>query len=526
MPSVEKGSPQILTGQQLLDRPVRWIHICEQPNMTTFVDSDHLVLTSGMGLGDQAPGWIRLFDTLSARRAVGVFLELGVVVDRLPVEAIAHAQKLELVIVVFCSPTRFVEITHGIHDSILNSQLDQLLFNNRVHEEFTELTWNRTDAQEIVEAAAELLNHPVVVEDLAYRVLHFSPGVDNQGLELRNWAARSASLKSSSRINHDEEAKTLSIQLGSQGQIWGRLICFLDTSLLDWHILIADRAAIALDLQRLIDADDLAVELHSKRSLLNRILSKTYSSSATMCSTLEAAGIPAVQRSFVGGSVRIQTADSVPLSATDGALQRENLRIVHDSLRQTSTPGLVADQSNGQISVMLSLNESSEDNSTLTPFSKALQSQAKYVGKIAKIAFGQTVSNIDDVRQSCEEANHVLSAAADDGQLFHRLNDTRIRGLLRLLDSDPRLQSFTSRQLGQLTKQADSQELVRTLTGYLDIGRNKTAAARQLGISRPTLYDRLDRISRLLNSDLDDPHVALSLQFALYARASMLSEPN
>src|SRR5690349_15474258 len=110
LPAVQAGDPQILTGADRLDRSVRWVHVCEQPDMARFVDSNHLVLTSGMGLHREAAVWLPLFDLLADRGASGVFLELGVAFDGLPEEAITRAGERGLVIVVFPRPTRFVDI--------------------------------------------------------------------------------------------------------------------------------------------------------------------------------------------------------------------------------------------------------------------------------------------------------------------------------------------------------------------------------------------------------------------------------
>lgn len=523
IPAVVVGSPEILTGEIHLSRPIRWVHICEQPNMAAFVDSDQLVLTSGMGLGARPSPWIELFDMLKRRKAVGVILELGVVVDGLPADAIAHAEELGLVIVVLTNPTRFVEITRGVHEAILDAQLDRLRLINHVHEAFTELTWNRSQTEVIVETATDLLGRPVVVEDLAHRVFHFAGAGRNLDAEMRNWSVRSPAIRSHDRITFDESERALSVQLGSQGQIWGRLVILLDDPPTDSELLIADRAAVALDLQRLIEADVLAIELHSKRSLLNKILSQNYSSTEAMSSALEAAGVRVYGRRLLGGSLRVHPLHSRQVVSNETTVQRANLRILQEALRQTDAEGLIADQSNGQISIMLSIEAGINGDSSLERFCKLVHSFSGDEGKTAKIAFGNTVEDIDAVKGSCEEANHVLSVAVDRPRLFHRVEDVRIQGLLRLLDMDPRLQSYTSRQLGPLVSQADSGELLQTLRAYLDVGRKKSAAARDLNVSRQTLYTRLERISALLETDLENPQVALSLQFALYARSSMKS---
>lgn len=60
-------------------------------------------------------------------------------------------------------------------------------------------------------------------------------------------------------------------------------------------------------------------------------------------------------------------------------------------------------------------------------------------------------------------------------------------------------------------------ELLRTLDTYLTSGTSKAAAATALGIRRQSLYDRLQRIERLLGVELDDPDQQLGLQLGVLA---------
>ena len=60
-------------------------------------------------------------------------------------------------------------------------------------------------------------------------------------------------------------------------------------------------------------------------------------------------------------------------------------------------------------------------------------------------------------------------------------------------------------------------ELLRTLDTYLTLGTSKAAAASALGIRRQSLYDRLERIQRLLGVELDDADQQLGLRLGVLA---------
>ena len=100
---------------------------------------------------------------------------------------------------------------------------------------------------------------------------------------------------------------------------------------------------------------------------------------------------------------------------------------------------------------------------------------------------------------------------------LYSIGDIQLRGLLFGLREDPRLQAFVDRTLGPLLLRdaTDQGDLVRTLSAYLRFQRNKSLTALELGISRPTLYERLARVQRLLGMDLDDSEASASLYAAI-----------
>jgi purine catabolism regulator len=121
------------------------------------------------------------------------------------------------------------------------------------------------------------------------------------------------------------------------------------------------------------------------------------------------------------------------------------------------------------------------------------------------------------------------AAAAPPGQdlPFYRLADLRLRGLLYLLAGDSRLATFVDRELGPLVAyDADhGSDLTGVLAVYLAAGGNKALAAARAHLARPTLYERLRHIERILGVSLDAAESRASLHVALLARASQPHRP-
>jgi purine catabolism regulator len=129
-----------------------------------------------------------------------------------------------------------------------------------------------------------------------------------------------------------------------------------------------------------------------------------------------------------------------------------------------------------------------------------------------------------EARRRRLEARQVADAAAETaagggGQPYDRLANLRLRGLVYLLGGDSRLSTFVERELGPLLRYdaAHHTDLTGVLTAYLAAGGNKAAAASRAHLARPTLYERLRQIERILGVSLDAAESRSSLHVALLA---------
>jgi purine catabolism regulator len=103
---------------------------------------------------------------------------------------------------------------------------------------------------------------------------------------------------------------------------------------------------------------------------------------------------------------------------------------------------------------------------------------------------------------------------------FYRLPDLRLRGLLHLLRDDARLRAFAERELGPLLAYdaEHGTSLASDLAAFLEAGGNKALAAARTHLARPTFYQRLALIERVLSVSLADPESRAALHVALLAR--------
>ncbi len=216
LPALKLAQPRVLTSMDRIGTtPVSWVHVCEQPDMTDFVDADHLVLTSGIALGDDAARWEHMVDVLGAKRASGIIVELRVAIDTVPEPLIARAEALSLTFIVLDRPARFVDVTQSVHREIAQRQVLELERTAAAHEAFTQLTVESAGSQEIVDAVFRLTGAPVVLEDLERRVLA-SRSEQPPQVFLAMWERSAGS--------QELPIGSVVVPVRADGVTWGRLI--------------------------------------------------------------------------------------------------------------------------------------------------------------------------------------------------------------------------------------------------------------------------------------------------------------
>ena len=243
--------------------------------------------------------------------------------------------------------------------------------------------------------------------------------------------------------------------------------------------------------------DDALLGLDARSELLSHLVRGRYRYEAEGRVRAEAAGFPMTGRTLVGLAIE---APGVPPEEIRSVVARSAAAARLDLLMGLDCTGL------------LSLAPGRDPLEVLCTWSERLRRELG----AAVIGLGEPVTALSTIRGSLLDAASAVRAetAAGGRRPVVRLIDVRVRGLLAQLVRDPRLQGFVERELGPLLDSDHATEL-DALRAYLAEGRNKSAAAQAVRVSRPAFYARLRRAAAMLDADLDDPETCLSLQLAL-----------
>ncbi|MCQ9131721.1 PucR family transcriptional regulator [Streptomyces hilarionis] len=507
------GEPEVVAGASQLDRPVRWVHVAEAADVGVMLSGGEMVLTTGVLLAGDENAQAEYILSLHRAEAAAVVLGLGRAFPTAPDVMRRAAERCGLPMVVLHRPFPFAELTEEVQSRLVRRKFAAVSLSEAVRTALTTLITAGAPLQLLLDEIAQHAACPVVVTNLAHRVLATAGERSAVDDVLRDWEriARQA------WGHHPGPSGTgggnvgdgwIRAELGGRGERWGQIMLCGHRGDTAGGRLLADRAAEALVLHRMLGgASAHSWEEQSAQGLLTDLISGVVPA-RHLLPRARAAGLPVNRRTFV------------PLVVRDGEPAR-----LERTLRLLGLPGLVAELADGATAVLLSLARDQDADGLAAHFAARLRTESGQPRTVVAAAGPRTAW--EDVPAGLREAQHVADAVADSSAALDlpavvRLKDVHLRGLVRLLRDDPHVQSFAERELDGLLC-AGGDDLLAVLRTYLATGRNKSRTAQLHHVSRPALYRRLEAIEGRLGVDLDDFEQAASVHIALLAHDAQQS---
>ncbi|WP_405867759.1 MULTISPECIES: PucR family transcriptional regulator [unclassified Streptomyces] len=490
------GEPEVVAGAAQLDRPVRWVHVAEAPDVGVMLTGGEMVLTTGVLLAGDEEKQAEYIRSLHRAEAAAVVLGLGRAFPAPPDVMRRAAERCGLPMIVLHRPFPFAELTEEVQARLVRRKFAAVSLSESVRTALTGLITAGAPLQRLLDEIAQHSACPVVVTNLAHRVLATAgerPAVDDV---LRDWE------RIARQAGGSEGDGWIRAELAGRGERWGQIMLCGHRGDTATGRLLADRAAEALVLHRMLGGNSAHTwEEQSAQSLLTDLVSGVVPA-RQLLPRARAAGLPVNRRTFV------------PLVVRHGEPAQ-----LDRVLRMLGLSGLVAELADEATAVLLSLARDQDAAALTAHFAARLRTESGSLKAVVAAADPRIAW--DDVPAGLREAQHVADAVADSSAALDlpavvRLRDVHLRGLIRLLRDDPHVQSFAERELDGLLCAAD-EDLLSVLRTYLATGRNKSRTAQLHHVSRPALYRRLEAIQGRLGVDLDDFEQAASVHIALLA---------
>lgn len=523
---VVRADPEVLSGEEQLDRQVRWVHVSEVGDIAALLSGGELILTTGLWISDPSTDPAAYIDSLIGAGACALIVELSSRVKSVPDAALQRARAGHFPIIALHRTSRFVEITELIHRDIVAARYADLEFAQRVHQTFTALSLETARPQQIVESAAELAQMPIVLEDLSRHVVAHAPEGTFSATVLQGWASRSRATSTSHETAVCGPEGWITSPVGTARNFWGRIVApdaaRPSSAGLARIGMVLERAAQALELGRMIESDRLSLSHQAQGGLLTNLADSRVRDERTALVRAESLGLPRSKR-YLPVTARMPSINGDdPLGTHQRS--RDQLNLVSEAVRKNRIPALVGLLRPGQVGLVIAAASEAQEQRHLERLARTLtRAMGDAPDERLTLGVGPSNGTLRAAGAALRLAEHIAEAASmmpPSERGYYRSSDVRLRGLIALLRGDSRLQAFADSELDPLLAHAEthqSDHLTDVLRAFLECGGNKALLARVTHRSRPAIYRDLQQIERLLGVSLETHESRLALGVALMA---------
>ncbi|MFI0817392.1 PucR family transcriptional regulator [Streptomyces sp. NPDC021098] len=487
---------RVYAGERNLDRPVRWVHTGEIPDIHRFLTGQEMLLTAGLGMGETALQQRAFIRRLADAHAAVLVIELaGRMFDSMPQAVVEEAEAAGLPLVGLTDEIPFVETSAQVHEVLVGMRVKQMIAEEATSQAFMDLLLADEDYVGVVRELARRTGHPVVLEDVAHQMLAYGGATPEADQVVNEWSAHSRAIherhypvvtqgteaSAASAASFREVVPCARQPVILRGESWGWLhLLHGKVRPAPAELRTLERAAAAVAISLLSERESGARASQRQTALLNRLLLGDITGERFVSLSL------ALGQDLRGRDLIVVTAwagDEEPIK--DHTLAR--------LLQEAGWPAIVGDTGDFDVAVV-----------GLPARADAADVQNLLAGHGVRGGISRTVEPAAlplALRQSRSAAS--VAAAATTAEVRH-FDDLGALRLLVALSEGPELRRYVEDELGPLLERDAlvKNPLLPTLRTFLDCGGNKARAADELFIQRRTLYHRLEKLSEILGLDL------------------------
>lgn len=478
--TLSEGQARVLTGEDGLDRMVRWVHSSEIADIAQFLRGGELLLTAGLGIGatdGQQRAYVR--GIAAAGTAALVIEESGRAFSQVPRTVVDEGVRCGLPIIALTHEVSFAAVSAEVQDVLTERQLRSIKREREIEGLFSDLLLDGGDHVSIVETLSNLVDGTVVLEDVNHHVAVCQAVGGSFGAAVWDRHAR---------VLHGTHTECVRRPVVTRGRLWGHLhVMNGNCADVDYSVdVVAERAATAIAIALLTDRSREAIDDQRSTALLTHLMLGELSGSE-----------------FVEQAARL----GYQLGKSDLFIFINN----KGDLADGAEPARVS----------LGPNTISADMGdyvmTVAPRGGRARVEAA-AHSDARFGSGGSSRNVpqDKLGLAVRQAKSA-AAVARTTRRWLTFDELGVERILVGLADGPELAAYVEDELGPILR-ADAQShtpLLPTLRAFLNHDGRKTDAADSLYIQRRTLYNRLERMSNILGKSLDEPDTRQRLTLAV-----------
>lgn len=514
LPVVRRGMPEVLCGDDQLDRLVRWVHAGEVPNIAALMKGGELLLTTGMGIGASEREQRHFADQLDAHNIAAVAIELGSSLDSVPAPLAARASELGVPVIALRRAVPFVEVTESVHREIVNRQFVLMRRADALHQQFTSLMLEGAEIPEVLGVLAAAIANPVLVESEDEGVLYHATHHADDAMVLAAWSAAREGRPTVPIVRQP-------IPASGQGSRGALLAIGLDSPLGDFERAAIERAVGLLALRLLQGRQEALLAARERGDFLAQLIERDGDDAETAARAM-VLGFPKQPRWML--PVAMLPSPTLGPIGADEATWATVWRGLRRTLTRHKLPTIVGSRGPGRAMLAVIAVEDERTREDVAEVLAKLVEEATeehYArGDAVVLAIGPEADQWGEVRDGLRGVQHaVWPAAHGPRRRWHDVTRADLDRLLWSLRDERALEEFVQLRLRRLREHDEQRgsDLMGTLRIYCEHAGRRGDTARALHIERQTLYYRLGRIESILDLKLTDGDSLLDIHLALRA---------
>jgi purine catabolism regulator len=516
---------RVVAGADGLDRPVRWVHILDIPDIVPWVSANDLVLTNAYGFATNPESMDRLVERLDDKRVSGLMVGMGLFIQELPEAMLEEANARSFPVIEIPWKVRFEDLTLELIQGILGTQSALL---ERVQLASQGLLEGALSAgfDKMAERLADALAKPAVVLDRWGNAIAGSP-TTFLSLARQHHDLIKQELDGFPRRSAEREDQGVDVRLGRRrvslrptfvgDRLVGAILLGSAKPLgpSDRMVMTVASIVVALELTRHLDSFQSAYA--RRQEFLTDLVRGSMSSLVNVEARAGFLGW-SVGQPFVVAVLDVdEFADRFgELHEGEGVLEKARRDILDNASRHLPGPEVFVAEHSGSLTVLMEAGSTEEVAKLLEPLRAGLR--RLFDGSDVTVGLAGPAESLREVQHLhglAWEAIRIARKLGRSGDVvpFDELRVDHL--LLRLEDRDSGALSLVP-ELRNVLDYDDRHQggLFRTLETYLQAWGNVELLARELHIHRNTARYRIRKIEELLGRSLLDPDYRFALHIA------------
>ncbi|SMB81613.1 PucR C-terminal helix-turn-helix domain-containing protein [Desulfonispora thiosulfatigenes DSM 11270] len=526
---------KVVAGENGLNNKIEYIDVIEVPDFGDWIRKNTFLLTTTFAMQKDETKLLNIVKFLANKKETALAIKLGRYLDNIPDEVLKLADRLNIPIIELPGNVIYSDIINNVLSLILQEQTRLLRLGDELHQRLNKMVLSGGGLKGVTNILAEVINKPVFIENKAGDLLDFCADEKSKEVYLflrekrLNTKLMGEYLKEGISVIKDDSSNQVIVSILAGRKKYG-VVLILDEedSINDFTVIALERSATVAALEIMKEKAIFETEIRLQRDFIDELLVNKYVEGYSLVKRANDFGWD-INKEFVIMNVYIDNY-SLNQRKIDKMYEMEDFKSeIYNTIKKVvlanTKNSILTERGDG---FLLFLDTNFADTKEVKEYclfiAKKIKKnvETKFLDISLSIGISKTVKEIGNFSTGYEEANQALTIGRKvlgSGKIYN-FDDMGVYRILFSNQDNNSLNEFYKEYLEMLVQydQKNNTDYVHTLEQYYKYNANVLLTAENLFMHRNTLNYRLKRIRQILNLDIDEPEIKLSLSIAIKIR--------